>query len=299
MEKRRILFIINPISGTRHSDNIERIARTTLDPTRFDMEFQMTRYKGHGAELARDAVTAGVDIVAAAGGDGTMNEVATQLVGTSTTFALIPHGSGNGMAYHLHIPLHLQKAIRIINDMHVEPVDTCMVNGQHFFSVAGIGFDAKVAFDFNQDAHRGFSNYFKHILKNYFHYRQVNYKIEYDGKTLLCPAFFITFANSSQWGYNVKIAPMASLQDGKLDICIVKKPKLFLKLLNVDLPKLLTSHFDRSNIVKYIQSEHIHIIPQTEEPTYLHIDGDAAGIVQEIDLQVFPQSLKVIVPRGI
>ena len=294
--KKRILFIINPISGISHSDDIEKIAKENLDDSVFDMEFQQTQYKGHGAELARAAVASGMDIVAAVGGDGTINEVATQLVGTNVVFAVVPHGSGNGLAYHLHIPINLKKSMQIINALHTESVDTCQINGQSFFSIAGIGFDAKVAYDFNQDVNRGFINYLKHILKNYFEYKPGKYTIEYDGKCLEDSAFFITFANSSQWGYNVKIAPMASMQDGKVNICIVKKPKLLLKMLNVDLPKLLSSHFDHSDIVQYLNCEHVKITPVDDIPMFLHIDGDAAGIAQSVDLQVIPKSLRIISP---
>lgn len=294
--KKRILFIINPISGISHSDDIERIAKDNLDGSVFEMDFQHTQYKGHGGELARVAVASGVDIVAAVGGDGTINEVASQLVGTDTVFAVVPHGSGNGLAYHLHIPINLKKSMQIINALHVESVDTCQINGRDFFSIAGVGFDAKVAYDFNQDVNRGFINYLKHILKNYFEYKPGKYTIEYDGKCLNDSAFFITFANSSQWGYNVKIAPMASMQDGKVNICIVKKPKLLLKMLNVDLPMLLSSRFDQSDIVQYLQCERVKITQEDDLPMFLHIDGDAAGTVQTVDLQVFPKSLKIISP---
>lgn len=297
--KKEILFIINPISGTRHRDDVERAARKILSADKFEMEFVTTRYKGEGAELARKAAAEGVDIVAAVGGDGTINEVASQLVHTNTAFALIPHGSGNGLAYHLHIPIHLEKALQVVNGLHVETVDACQINGKFFFSIAGIGFDAKVAHDFNREGHRGFINYFKHILKNYFEYNSGSYSIEYDGQVMRDKAFFITFANSSQWGYNVKIAPMASIQDGLVNICIVKRPKLLLKMLNVDLPMLLSSRIDQSSVVQYLNCEKVKILPCDSCPMYLHIDGDAAGIVEQVDLQVVPRSLKILAPSFI
>lgn len=297
--RKRVVFILNPISGTRHRDDVEKIALETLSPDQFECDFQYTQYKGHGSELARAAVEGGADIVAAVGGDGTINEVASQLVNTDTVLAVIPHGSGNGLAYHLHIPIDLAKSMQVIKRMHEERVDTCQINGRYFFSIAGIGFDAKVAFDFNQDTHRGFAFYLKHILKNYFHYQPGSYKIEYDGERREDSAFFITFANSSQWGYNVKIAPMASIQDGFVEVCIVKRPKLLLKLLNVDLPMLLSSHFDHSNIVQYISCEHLRIEAKDGSSIYLHIDGDAAGIVENVDVQVVPKSLRILVPTFI
>ena len=195
---KRILFIVNPISGTHRSDNIEKMTYSTLDKSKFDISFERTEYKGHASELARNAVADNVDIVAAVGGDGTINEVASEIVNTDTAFAVVPHGSGNGLAYHLHIPIQVKKSLQIINDLHIEPIDTCQVNGRSFFSIAGIGFDAKVAYDFDKDVRRGFQNYLKYILKNFFTYKSVDYLLNYDGKQQNVDAFFITFANSSQ-----------------------------------------------------------------------------------------------------
>ena len=295
----RLWFIVNPISGTRHGDDIGLIARDVLDSSRFDIAIRTTEYRGHGAEIAREAVAAGVDIVAAVGGDGTINEVASQLVGTPTAFAIIPHGSGNGLAYHLQIPINVRKAIAIINDLRIEKMDVGYVNGKPFFSIAGIGFDAKVAYDFDRDPQRGFAAYLKHILRNYFHYPSINYHITADGQEFDTQAFFITFANSSQWGYNVKIAPMASLHDGKLDVCIVKRPKLLLKMLNVDLPKLLNSRFDKSSIVQYVGCQHITVVPSVPSPIYLHIDGDTAGTVENVEIELKREVLRTVVPVGL
>lgn len=293
---KRILFIVNPISGTHRSDNIEKMTYSTLDKSKFDISFERTEYKGHASELARNAVADNVDIVAAVGGDGTINEVASEIVNTDTAFAVVPHGSGNGLAYHLHIPIQVKKSLQIINDLHIEPIDTCQVNGRSFFSIAGIGFDAKVAYDFDKDVRRGFQNYLKYILKNFFTYKSVDYLLNYDGKQQNVDAFFITFANSSQWGYNVKIAPKASVQDGKLDVCITQRPK-FLRMLNIDLPFLLSNHFDKSTLVQYVQCEHIQVTSQNNESIYLHIDGDPAGLVDTVELRVLPLSLKMVLPK--
>lgn len=295
--KKSILFIINPISGAGNTDNFEKIVAKTLDNDKFDIYFRYTKYKNHGSEIAAAAVAEGVDIVAAVGGDGTINEVASQIVNTNTAFAVIPKGSGNGLAYHLHIPVNIKKALQIINEQNITSIDTCKINGRYFFSIAGIGFDAKVAFDFNNDGQRGFQNYLKHILKNYFDYQSARYIIQYDDKELETDAFFITFANSSQWGYNVKIAPQASIQDGKLDVCICQRPNL-IKLVNVDLPHLLTNHINRSSIVHYLQCEKVKIMPSDGQQTYLHIDGDAAGIVDSIEIEMLPLSLLTCVPKN-
>lgn len=298
-DKQSIWLIINPISGTHHRQDIGLIARATLDSEKFDVTLRYTEHRGHGGEIAREAVEKGINIVAAVGGDGTINEVASQLVGTNTTLAIVPHGSGNGLAYHLQIPINVRKALQTINDLRIEKLDVGYVNSQPFFSIAGIGFDAKVAYDFEADPGRGFSTYFKHIFRDYFHYKSSEYHIEYDGQELDTQAFFITFANSSQWGYNVKIAPMASIHDGRLNVCVVKRPKLFLKMVNVDLPKLLNSHFDRSDISQYFECQKLKIVPKDKRPVYLHIDGDTAGVVETVEIEMKKEALKAIVPLSL
>lgn len=296
MKRKQILLIINPISGIHHSDNVEKVIYNTLDKNCFDIHIAYTQYPYHGSVLAQEAVEAGMNIVAAVGGDGTINEVASQLVGTSTALAVIPHGSGNGLAYHLHIPINVKKSLKIINDGVIQPIDTCVINGKYFFSIAGVGFDAKVAFDFNQDVKRGFQNYLKYILKNYFEYQSQEYILRIDGEEQIRDAFFITFANSSQWGYNVKIAPHASIQDGLLDVCICHRPN-FIKLLNIDLPFLLSNHFDKSTLVKYVKCRELTISTRNGSPMFLHIDGDAAGEVEKAQLQIKPQSLLTVIPK--
>lgn len=298
MKRKRILLIINPISGIHHSDNLERTIYNTLDKRCFDIDLAYTQYPHHGSELARAAVEAEMDIVAAVGGDGTINEVASQLVDTQTALAVIPHGSGNGLAYHLHIPINVKKSLQIIRDGLIQPIDTCLVNGKYFFSIAGIGFDAKVAYDFNHDVKRGFQNYLKHILRNYFEYQSQVYILRVDGEEQERDAFFITFANSSQWGYNVKIAPGASIQDGLLDVCVCHRPN-FIKLLNIDLPFLLSNHFDKSSLVKYVRCKELTVSAKDGSPMFLHIDGDAAGEVEKVQLQIKPQSLLTVIPKMI
>lgn len=288
--KTSILFIVNPISGTKKVEDFERIVCRNLDNDRFDIYFQYTDYKGHACQIAQTAVTNGVNVIAAVGGDGTINEVASQVVNSQSAFAVVPKGSGNGLAYHLHIPVNIKKSLQIINALQIVPIDTCKINGRYFFSIAGIGFDAKVAFDFNNDGQRGFQNYLKHILKNYFEYDTAQYILQYDGEQMEADAFFITFANSSQWGYNVKIAPQASIQDGKLDVCICQRPNL-IKLVNVDLPYLLSNHINKSSLVHYLQCEKLKVIPKNGQQTYLHIDGDSAGIVDFVEIEMQPQSL--------
>ena len=118
--KKRIIFIVNPISGTRNKDEMPALISKHLDAERFDCEVRFTEYAGHAAEIARQSATEGVDIVVAVGGDGTINEVARSLVHTQTALGIIPCGSGNGLARHLCIPIDTVKAIELINQCQID-----------------------------------------------------------------------------------------------------------------------------------------------------------------------------------
>ena len=290
---KRILFIINPISGIKRIINFERVIQRKIDHAKFDVSVRYTEYKGHGSLLAREAVADHTDIVVAVGGDGTINEIASQLVNTDTIMGIIPAGSGNGMAFHLNIPIVATRAVKVINQLKVEPIDVCQLNDSYFFSVAGIGFDAKVAYDFNAEKHRGLNNYLKQIIKNYIHYKQDMFRISYNGITIDKEAFFITFANSSQWGFNIKMAPFASVQDGLVDVCIFHKPP-FYKILPTA-GNLLTNQINKDPITEYISCSEVNISTEDGLPIYLHIDGDAVEPTTEVHIRVIPKSLNMIV----
>lgn len=291
--KKRILFVINPISGIKRIINFEYIINKYIDKSQFDVSICHTEYKGHGSKLARNAVHNNIEIVVAVGGDGTINEIASELVNTDTILGIIPAGSGNGMAFHLKIPILTSKAIKLINQLNTTKIDVCKLNDFYFFSVAGIGFDAKVAYDFNSQKHRGFNNYLKQIIKNYLNYKQDAFRIEYNNQTIHTEAFFITFANSSQWGFNIKMAPFASIQDGLVDLCIFHKPP-FHKILPTT-GNLLLNQIDRDPTTEYIRCSSADLYTQNQQPIYLHIDGDAVEPTTEVHIQVIPKALNIIV----
>jgi diacylglycerol kinase (ATP) len=293
--KKRILFIINPIAGKKRFGNIEDNINRNINKSIFDYSILYSRYKGHTFELSKEAVSQNFDVVVAVGGDGTINEVASALVNSYTALAIIPSGSGNGLAYHLRIPINLKKSIQIINDFHLDKIDVCQLNQFFVFSVAGIGYDAKVAFDFNHGKGRGMDSYFRAILKNYFTFQSEKYIVEYDGEKMEKSAFFITFANSSQWGYNVKVAPHASIQDGLFDVCFCTKPETF--TLSPFVIRLLTDRIDESREMQYLQCKHLTIKTKNNHPIYLHIDGDTVDPVTEIMIQIIPMALNVLTER--
>ena len=153
--KRKIVFILNPHSGTDNKTRMPKLIEDNIDKKAFDYEVVFTEYAGHAADIAYDCANKGVDIVVAVGGDGTINEVARSIVHTNTALGIIPCGSGNGLARHLCIPLDPKKAIALINKACIESLDYGVINGLPFFCTCGMGFDAFISFKFAGAGKRG------------------------------------------------------------------------------------------------------------------------------------------------
>ncbi|MFA8449339.1 MAG: diacylglycerol kinase family protein [Bacteroidales bacterium] len=293
--KRQILFIINPISGIGKQKRIEVYAEELIDKSKFDFDFAYTQYPGHATTIAQNASKKNIDIVVIVGGDGSLNETMKGLLGSKTALGIVPCGSGNGFARHLNIPLNPREAIKQINTSKSISVDTVSLNDKTFISIAGIGYDAYVAKKFSNTKHRGFLGYTQVVVKSFLQYKDQDYLIKLDNKEEISTrAFFITFANSNQFGYNTIIAPMASLTDGKIDICIVKKPKF------TQIPKMMrllfTGKLNRSENVKYYQANSAYICTQNNE-TFVNIDGESQSTTNKINIQVHPSSINVVVPQ--
>ncbi|MBN2614202.1 MAG: diacylglycerol kinase family lipid kinase [Bacteroidales bacterium] len=291
--KTTVLFIINPISGTRRRSNVRHTVNRYLDKNKFEYKFKYTAYSGHAEKLSREAVQNKTDIIVAVGGDGTINEVASQMIGSDSVLGIIPLGSGNGLARHLGIPRIIPRAIRQINKYNVTSIDTATLNGVPFVSIAGVGFDAKVARLFSKSQKRGFFTYAHLITNNFIKYKPKKYELRFeDGKVIRTQALFISFANSNQFGYNTAIAPNALLKDGQLDICIVEKPNFFELPIIANL--LLLRAIDKSQYVKTIRASKFEI--RQKRNRWINIDGEARKLSKKIEVVVAPQSLKVIIP---
>ena len=148
MMKKRVTFIVNPISGTHSKDELPDLIERVMDKEQFDCQIVSTEYAGHASELARQSADEGVDIVVAVGGDGTVNEVARSLTHTQTALAIVPCGSGNGLARHLCLPLDMKKAVGIINECCIDEFDYGIINDLPFFCTCGMGFDAFISLKF-------------------------------------------------------------------------------------------------------------------------------------------------------
>ena len=293
---KNIAFIINPIAGTLNAKKkLPKLINATLDRTQWLPNIVFTEYAGHATDLSRRFSRMGFEAVVAVGGDGTINEVARGLAGTATAMGIIPLGSGNGLARHLGIPLRPQAAIELLN--HAEPVaiDYGLANDQLFVSTCGVGFEARVAYQFAAAGTRGFRTYFEQIIKDAFSYQPETYTIRFaeNNKEITHKAFLITFANSNQWGYEARIAPKASLQDGLMDICIMSQHAL---LGSADLAlRLFTKHINDSLFMDTIKAKDVVLVREREG--LFHIDGDPVEMPNEIHIRIIEDGLRVLVEK--
>lgn len=291
MSKKRILFIVNPISGTGRKDSIAQDISSCLDLEKFEYRLHWTEYAGHAEVLTKEAVADGTDIIVAVGGDGTVNEVARSLVHTPAALAIVPCGSGNGLARHLQIPMDQQKAIRIINEAVVHELDYGRINGQPFFCTCGLGFDAFVSQKFAESGKRGPISYVENTLREGLKYKPDTYIIEDDKGTVKYRAFLLACANASQYGNNAYIAPHASMKDGLMDVIVMEPfntfeaPQIALQLFNGTLL--------RNNHVKTFRADKIRIT--REKAGAVHCDGDAFMTGPVVEVELIKRDFRVVV----
>ena len=284
----KIRFIINPNSGTGKQKGIEKYINKYIK----DFEIIYTEKTGDATRLSKEAVNKKIETVIAVGGDGTVNECLKGLVNTNTVLGVIPCGSGNGFAYHIGMDSNIKKAVKQLNNTHVEIIDSCTANGVPFVNVSGIGFDAHIANLFLNLSERGFAKYVKLVI-NELSYKAKEYTISYDNIERKVKAYMIDFANASQYGNNARISPSADFKDGLIDFVIVKDfPKWKIPVI---IYMLLTGKINLSKHVEIIQCNKMTI--KTEE-TLLHLDGEPYKTVNPIIVSLIPKSLKILVPNG-
>ncbi len=288
----QIRFIINPVSGTRSKVDVAARIKLYLDQQKHDHDIVYTDYAGHATELAKDAADQNYRIVVAVGGDGTVNEVARGLIGTETALAILPKGSGNGLARHLQIPLQLNNAIKLLNKGQVSAIDSGTINDLPFFTTAGIGFDAYISSVFAGSTRRGLKTYVELILKEVRNYKHQPVKVWLNDQELETDCFVMAFANAAQYGNNAYIAPMADIRDGLLDVCLVRRLDV-IKALNLSY-SMLANKLASSSSAEYFKTTHVKV--KTQQPMLYHVDGEFKGKTDEFEVALNPLSLKVFIP---
>lgn len=288
--KERIWFIVNPISGGRKKASLPALIVAHLDHNRFDYEIIETEFKGHAITIAEKAVAQGIDIVCAVGGDGSVHEVGTTLIGSQTQLAIIPLGSGNGLARHMKIPLKIKEAIECINSGNRIEMDTLKVNNKPILGFGGYGFDALIAKKFEGSRKRGFTSYIKLVLKEVFKYNPINVSIDANGQVRKLPVFLCTIANTSEFGNGFIVSPKSDATDGKFEVVILKPFSFW------NIPAMLFRYFsgrtDHSGLTEVIKTDHATLVlPHS----YGQIDGEPISSGKKVQVDVVPRSLRIIV----
>ncbi len=289
----RCLLIINPISGTSSKDHVAARVTEAMKASGMKLDIAYTRAPGHATELAADAAAQGYHTVIAAGGDGTVNEIARALCGTDTVLGILPLGSGNGLARHLNIPVSLNPALKIILDGAMVTCDHCTVNGRPFFCTFGMGFDAAVSDRYaSRPDKRGLANYVKSAITEFVNYKADTYTITVDGKTVTQRAFLIACCNASQYGNNTFIAPRASISDGLMDITVVHAGNWLGTMLTG--AEIMAGAAGRNARAHTIRARKVTI--DRTIPGSAHIDGEPLKLPTHLEVECHPGTLKVFSP---
>lgn len=289
---KKVFFIVNPISGGKDKSWILAAVGKYLDGSLYRTEICQTECQGQAGEMARDS---DADIVVAVGGDGTVSEVAHALVGSQKALGIIPCGSGDGLAFHLGLSRIPTLAVKTLNDACVTQIDVAFINERPFLCTAGMGLDANVSADFACSSRRGLPRYISLAWDEWRNKDFDRYTIRSDnGESWSGNAVLVTVANANQWGNQARIAPMASLQDGLLDVVVVR-PFNTLEIPGEAI-RLMAGLADTSSHLLYFRGAGFHI--ERSRPGALHLDGEPLQEGESFDIGVRKGALNVVVPSS-
>ncbi len=293
LRPRRIVFIVNPKAGTNLQKHIRDSVDKHLNHKKFEYGIWLTEQEGHAAELAEKAQKEGYEIVVAVGGDGSINEVGSALVGSETILGIIPAGSGNGLAMHLGYGRDIDAAIKIFNTAEVRTIDCGTMNGRLFINIAGVGFDGLVSNLMKGSHWRGFLPYFLKSVEAGLSYTSRNCRIELDDKVLDLNCFAISIANGPMYGYNFQIAPDARLDDGLFEVVILKDAPRWQYFAAI--PAMLNSKIYDAEFVEHYAARRVKISAEGEN--HVHLDGEGIIVDGDLNFEMRPAALKILVPK--
>ena len=289
----KVRFIFNPCSGhNRRNPHLRDRAVDFIAQHRLDGTIVSTERPRHATELAQRAVAEGCSLVVAIGGDGTMNEVATALVGTPAVFGLIPCGSGNGLGRHLGIHKAGAGAFRTLLEGRPRAIDTGLVNGFAFFNAMGLGFEADIAVRFSRLTNRGLAGYFRVGVPSFFSHQPETVTVRHPGGAAEVRTFTLAIMNSDQYGNDARVAPGAKMDDGRFDLISVPQVGFFGACGM--LYRLGTDTFDQVRAVTRIGSAEFVI--ERAKPGWIHTDGEPRATTSRLEVSLKPQSLRIMVP---
>ena len=286
---RKIVFIINPKSGTKSKNYVPELVEKYLLNTVESLRFVYTEYAGHASIIAREYVALKYDVVVAVGGDGTVNEVAKGLIGSTTILGILPFGSGNGLARNLGVPMGIEKAILFLKEAKSLTIDTGFLNDHLFLCTTGFGFDADVAHEFSKQKRRGFFTYSKVAMQRFFSYKPKEWAIEIENELISFKAFIFTIANANQFGNDVFIAPQANLSDGLLDLCVLRNVSFS------GIPLVIKDFFTKNihNNRFYTERQFEFLSIKNTKEIKAHVDGEPIIVEGDINVRILKSSIQV------
>lgn len=297
---RKIIYLINPISGTKEKSSLKEVINKRTSEQKIPFEILPTSKTGDYEHLRNKIKEENITDIVTCGGDGTISAVAAALMDMDLRFGIVPMGSGNGLALTAKIPISPSKALDVIFQGKASKVDGFYINEKFSCMLCGIGFDAQVAHDFAREKKRGLQTYIKISAINFFKATPYSFRIESKEKSFETQAFFISVANSNQFGNNFTIAPQASLKDGLMDIVIVKKMNKFMlpfsilgQITGINALQQLDDHVNRRNII-YFQAKSLTIHNTSSAP--LHIDGDPVPTSSSFNIRIKPKAFRLLQP---
>lgn len=300
MPSRKLIYFINPISGTKGKKKLIDLITSSTTKENIPFEILFTTIEGDYSFLKNKITEEQITDIIICGGDGTINKITSYLLDVSVNIGVIPMGSGNGLAYAAGINNNPKNAIKNIFNGKPKWIDGFYLNNHFSCMLSGLGFDAQVAHDFSKQKKRGLFTYIILSLKNFFSSPAYSFTIDVNGKKFQTKALFISIANSNQFGNNVTIAPKASLSDGLLDLVVVTKMNRVLTmfvLLKHLLQGKIENHADLmvgKRKVLYLQSKKISL--QNPELAPLHIDGEPVNTERNIEINIVEKAFKLIQP---
>jgi diacylglycerol kinase (ATP) len=293
LKPRKMVFIVNPKAGTNVQKRIRESVNKYLDHHKFTYGIWFTEKAGHAPELVRRAEAEGYNIVVAVGGDGSINEIGSAMIGSRMELGIVPAGSGNGLAMHLGYGRNLDEAVKKLNSATPKTIDCGTLNGRPFINIAGIGFDGLVSHKMRGSNWRGFLPYLMKSVEAGLAYTPRTCTIELDDRIITEKCFAISIANGPMYGYNFTIAPNALLDDGKLEVVILKDAPRWQYFAAV--PATLNGKIYDASFVEHFTTKKVRITSDGEN--YVHLDGEGVTMNGPMDFEVKPRVLQVLIPK--